>query len=257
VPASRARRSSWRRLALTSLERAQQHLLRRAAQLGDRVDEQRPASRAAHEPRELGFELCGRHGAAVHRDEAARAAGGIVDGARDQLLAGAGWTADLDRCSRLRGGGELLVARGERGRQRRELRQDLRWHAREVGLLAAVVAEHERGVADDERLAVDQRLARDALRADPRAVLRLLIFDDPRRAHPREPRVSARHPRIRERDDHGLDAVDRLALDLAALAARDLDAVDTIEAHAGLRRPRCIRDDADEQCRLAADPSGP
>src|SRR5687768_1842925 len=102
-----------------------------------------------------------------------------MHGLRDELFARTALAGDLDRHRALRG----LRERGELLRQpRRHRREPIREWLRErvcIPRLAAVIAKHEDGMPDDKRITVDERVPRNELGADPRAVLRPDILEHP------------------------------------------------------------------------------
>ena len=73
-------------------------------------------------------------------------------------------------------------------------------------------------------------LARDARPADPRSVLRIQIFDRPRGAKSREPRVLPRHPCIGEHQRERVDAAGRRPRHAPRVAASDVDPIETAQA---------------------------
>ena len=127
---------------------------------------------------QLGLEHRARQRGAVHRDQRAGAARQLVDRVCDQLSARTDLAADLDRRVRRRRGGEGAIAIRERCVQRGQIAGDLGRIAIEVGLLGRG-AEQQRGVTDQDRIAVLERLPLDPIRTDGGAVPGVEIFEHP------------------------------------------------------------------------------
>src|SRR5262249_5141577 len=119
------------------LEDAQQLGLQLERQVADLVEEERAAvreletpdalgdgarERAALVPEELALQQAGGNGGAVDRDEGALAAlSRVVDGPRDQLLAGSGLAQDEHRRAGRRDGLHLMEYALQRGRPSHDL----------------------------------------------------------------------------------------------------------------------------------------
>src|SRR6185295_11237797 len=225
-------------------------MLRRADQPG--LVAQRPRERAADVAEQLALDEVLRDRAAVDRDERARPVRQGMQPAREHLLAGPGLAEQQDRERRGRDAREPIKPAGEFGIERREPRLRRGPGARieaagAHGRFLLDLAIDEDRVPELQHVAITQRMPSDRRAVDPRAVGRARVGYDDRAAVAYDPRMRARHPRVRD-------------LEHLRLAARwrhrpGLTATDLERAHAAERdpqaagvEPRALEDD--EQVRL-------
>jgi hypothetical protein len=232
------------RADLAVLEDAEEGDLRFFGELGDLVEEERAAvgapdqalallvgagERAAAMAEQLALDEVAREGAAVDRDECAAAAGGVVDRARDQLLAGAGLAADEDRDAGARDLAELidavleLAADGAERDRGRGLGGEIAIGVAVVGV--AVLAEHEQGAAGLDDVAVGEGGDARGIAVDEDAVLGAEVGGFPAGLLAAHAQVLAGDLVVRHGDRGGL----ALAGEGAPRVASDDDLVETGE----------------------------
>ena len=256
---------------LALLQHPQQRGLGRRRQIADLVEQQRALVGAADVPgaivdrarertllvtEQLSLDQVGRQRPAVHRDEGAAPLRRGVDGARHQLLAGAGRAADQHGDPGARGGGgrgqlrrQLAGERRQPGQARREL---LDAQVGRAGDRHRAVAEQHQRATDLEHVAVGDRRAADGPPVDERAVLRAEVLDDPRAADARQPRVLLGGRGVGQPHGQPAPPAARPPLDVAHRAAPQLDLIHVVEQVPRARRPRLIRRQRHDQLRRLA-----
>jgi hypothetical protein len=179
---------------------------------------------------------------AVDRDEGPAATRRGVEGARQDLLAGAALPADHHRDPRRRHRRDPLEVGGEGGEQRRRPGHRL-VGAGQVRADPARRAHGEEGLPDLQEVALVERRAVHARAVQQRAVLRAGVVELPAARAPHEPSVDGGHPRI----VHPEDAAVAPGLERQPFPAADLHLGDAREGQPRRRRLRIVGAEREEE----------